>query len=78
MAFESQAISYILINLRNCLNKTFNFGPFGRNFIAIFLFESLSLNTVWSVYIFEIVSSNLYLLGPFRLLVLSRSGPTVS
>jgi hypothetical protein len=36
-------------------------GPFNRHiFIAIFLFE-LSITTVWSVYIFDIVSSNLYL-----------------
>jgi hypothetical protein len=55
--------------------KKYNFGPFGRIFIAIFLFESLSLTTVWSVYIFEIVSSNLYLLVLSRYIKISDFWP---
>jgi hypothetical protein len=43
--------------------------------IAIFLFESLSITTVWSVYIFEIVSSNLYHLVLSRYITISDFWP---
>ena len=42
--------------------QRYNFGPLIFNLHCNILFESLSITTVWSVYIFEIVSSNLYLL----------------
>jgi hypothetical protein len=61
MAFESQARSYINIKLRNQLSDQkyklaipfaeHNFGPFGRIFIAIFLFESSV--TLCGVFIFS-------------------------